>query len=121
MLLAVVSCGCVGERPPARPSVVAADAVAVAGSKTVWWQQCTVAEADGSARCRIWNAGGLVLYDEIFLPYDERAQLTKAELTIAPEPTFPGPDRIWLSNGRVLLPKSRFEDLKKFVDWLKSK
>src|SRR5690349_12682795 len=92
VLLTVVSCGCVGERPPARPPVVATDAVAVAGSKTVWWQHCTVSEADGSAHCRIWNAGGLVLYDEIFLPYDERTKLTKAELTIAPEPTFPGPD-----------------------------
>jgi hypothetical protein len=44
-----------------------------------------------------------------------------AELTISAEPTFPGPDRIWLLNGRVLLPKSRFADLKNFVDWLKSK
>jgi hypothetical protein len=121
VLLAIVSCGCMGEWPPARPSVVARDAVAVAGSKTVWWQHCTVAEADGAAHCRIRNAGGLVLYDEIFLPYDGPTQLTNAELTIAREPTFPGPDRIWLSNGRVLLPKSRFEDLKKFVDWLKSK
>ena len=33
----------------------------------------------------------------------------------------PGPDRIVLRNGRILLPSSRFPELKKFVDWLKGK
>lgn len=119
-LLVVASYGCTG-RNPARPSNVATDAIAVAGSKTVWWQHCTISDEGGSVHCRIWNAGGLVLYDETFLPYDGPTPVTREELTIAAEPTFPGPDRIWLANGRVLLPKSRYGDLKKFVDWLKSK
>jgi hypothetical protein len=106
---------------PVRPSNVAADAVAISGSKTVWWQQCVISDADASTHCRIWNAGGLVLYDETFLPYDERTPLTKGDLMIALEPTFPGPDRIWLTNGRVLLPQSRFKELQKFVDWLNGK
>ena len=118
-IIVFLACGCARDKQPVRPSNVAVDAVAIHGSKTVWWQQCTILDADASTRCRIWNAGGLVLYDEAFLPYDEQTPLTKGDLTIAVEPTFPGPDRIWLANGRVLLPQSRFKDLKKFVDWLK--
>jgi hypothetical protein len=111
-----LACGCATKF--ARPADVPADAVAVSGSKTVWWQQCTTSAADASTRCRIWNAVGLVLYDEEFLPYDEHTPINNSELTIATEPAFGGSDRIWLANGRVLLPRSRFEDLKKFIDRL---
>jgi hypothetical protein len=59
--------------------------------------------------------------DEEFLPYDGGTQPTGEELKIATYPLFPGPDRIFLINGRVLLPRSRFDELKKFVDWLNGK
>ena len=105
-----------------RPTNVPADAVYVAGGKVGgWWQQCAHVEAGQAVHCRIWNGARLVLYEEQFLPYDGGVSPTAEELKIASDPTFPGPDRIVLSNKRVLLPKSRFEELKKFVDWSNGK
>jgi hypothetical protein len=43
------------------------------------------------------------------------------QLTIPSDANFAGPDRIFLANKRVLLPRSRFDELRKFVDWLEGK
>jgi len=59
--------------------------------------------------------------DDDFFPYDGRAGPSAEQLSISTNPTFPGPDRVFLSNGRILLPRSRFDELKKFVDWLEGK
>lgn len=104
-----------------RPESVPIDAVFVRGGKIGWWQQCTAGSSGQPAHCRIWGGNGSVLVDEKFLPYDGGPQPTAEELKIAPDTTFPGPDRIFLSNNRVLLPQSRFDELKKFVDWLNGK
>ena len=104
-----------------RPKDVPAGAVLVLGGKTDWWQQCTASGQGKPVHCRIWNQVGGVLEDEDFLPYDGGPTPKADELKIDPNPTFAGPDRIYLRNNRILLPKSRFEELKKFVDWLEGK
>jgi hypothetical protein len=105
-----------------RPEGVPTDAVFVNGAKGVgWWQLCTPATLSEVLHCRIWNRGGIILYDEEFLPHDGGKSPTIDELKIPQETTFPGPDRVFLSNGRVLLPRSRFDELKKFIDRLKGK
>jgi hypothetical protein len=86
------------------------------GSKVGWWEQCAGASESQTVRCRIWNEAGLVLEDEEFLPYDGGASPSAEDLKISGNPAFPGPDRIFLTNSRVLLPRSRFDELKKFVD-----
>ena len=103
-----------------RPKNVPADAVFVRGAKIGWWQQCIVTNGQ-PVHCRVWNQEGLVLEDEGFLPYDGGPPPTAEELKIASNPAFAGPDRIFLINNRVLLPQSRFDELKKFVDWLEGK
>jgi len=55
------------------------------------------------------------MYDETFLPYDQEP-LSENELNIEPGARLSGPDRIFLRNGRLLLPKSRFEEQKRFFD-----
>ena len=102
-----------------RPANVPADAVFVSGSKAGWWQHCTGSANDQPVHCSIWNKGGKVLEDEEFLPYDEGPPPTLNELKLDPEAPFAGPDRIFLTNNRIILPKSRFAELKRFVDWLK--
>src|SRR5579859_6149111 len=123
LAVAFLLCFACGRRSEVvRPAEVPSDATYVAGGKVGgWWQQCTSAKAGQAVHCRIWNGAGLVLVDEEFLPYDGGAPPTADELKIAPDPTFPGPDRIFLSNSRVLLPRSRFDELKIFVDWLEGK
>jgi hypothetical protein len=116
ILLCCIAC----ERKVVQPQGVPVDATFVRGGKIGWWQQCTL-DAGTGVHCRIWNGAGLALEDEEFLPYDGRATPTADELKISPDPTFSGPDRIFLTNKRVLLPRSRFDELKKFVDWLEDK
>ncbi len=69
--VAVLLChGCGREPGPVRPDDVPPDAAFVGGGKIGgWWQDCNLATAQ-AAHCRIWNAGGLLLRDEEFLPYD---------------------------------------------------
>jgi hypothetical protein len=121
--VALLFCFACGHEPNViRPANVPSDATYVAGGKVGgWWQQCGPATGGQAVHCRIWNGAGLVLYDEQFLPYDGGLPPTAEELKISPDPTFPGPDRIFLTNKRVLLPRSRFDELKKFVDWLEDK
>jgi hypothetical protein len=114
--------GCGRDSGLLRPDGVPVKAVFVNGSKGVgWWQQCAPATGGQFLHCRIWNREGLVLEDEEFLPYDGGTSPTIDELRIPSDTTFAGPDRIYLSNGRVLLPRSRFDELKKFVDSLNGK
>jgi hypothetical protein len=120
--LALLLCAACTRRPDAvQPEGVPVDAVFAKGAKTGWWQQCTPAKAGQTIHCRIWNGSGLILEDEDFLPYDGGSAPVAEELKISPDPTFPGPDRIFLANGRILLPRSRFEELRIFVDWLEGK
>jgi hypothetical protein len=118
-LALLLGSACTHKPDVVRPESVSVGAIFVRGSKTGWWQQCT--PADHGVHCRIWNEAGLVLEDEVFLPYDGGQPPEAEELKISPEPTFPGPDRIFLTNGRILLPRSRFDELKIFVDWLEGK
>jgi hypothetical protein len=105
-----------------RPQGVSVDAVFVSGGKSGgWWQECTPSKAGQAVRCRIWNGAGLSLEDEGFLPYDGGIAPAAEELKIARDSAFSGPDRIFLTNGRILLPRSRFDELKVFVDWLEGK
>ena len=106
-----------------RPAEVPSEATYVLGGKFGgWWQRCISATGDQALRCSIWNGAGLVLVNEEFMPYDGGAPPSAYELKISTDPAIPsGPDRVFLSNGRVLLPRSRFVEMKIFVDWLEGK
>ena len=117
MLLLTYALGCsTGPTTPDRPTGVPASASYVPGGKVGgWWQYCIVNE-HLQVHCTVWNRVGLVLHDEVFLPYDQRAAITQGELSIVSDWEFPGDDRIRLKNGRILLPLSRFDDVKRFLD-----
>lgn len=104
-----------------RPQGAPTDATFVRGAKIGWWQRCTLGTGSEGVHCQIWNGAGLVLVDEEFLPYDGGPTPTAEELKIPPDTKFAGPDRIFLANNRVLLPRSRYDELKKFIDWLEGK
>ena len=52
--------------------------------------------------------------DEEFVPYDDGPPVPADQLRIADRNG--GPDRVTLANGRILMPKSREADLRKFLD-----
>jgi hypothetical protein len=112
LLVAMAVC-CLGCSEHKRPSGVALAAVRVEGAKTGYWQVCNTEV--GQVRCTIWNDGGTVLKSEPFLPLDEGPALQRAELQIRASEICIGPYEVCLSNGRILLPESQFEELKVFM------
>jgi hypothetical protein len=103
---------------PQRPSNVPKETVLVgAGKVGGWWQRCTVEPHSGATFCSIWNAGGLVLNEGIFVPYDQGPAVTADELQIPRVARLPGSDRVCLQNGRILVPRSQFDRMKRFLDW----
>ncbi len=99
-----------------RPTNVPWDAVLVQLAKGGVWQRCEVASSAGKIRCQIFNWKGGLLYDEIFLPYDQGPAVPASDLKIPPYVPAVGPDWVCLRNGRILLPTSRFDQLKSFLD-----
>lgn len=97
------------------PGNVPEDAVLVKLAKGGVWQRCEIDKDSTAIRCQIYNWGGAVLNDEIFLPYDQGPPLSKRDLRIANHPSFPGPNWVCLANGRILIPKSRFEKIQHFL------
>jgi hypothetical protein len=111
--------GCAPDSKVVRPSGVPTGATYLpTGIVGGWWQRCTISAAHQPPHCVIWNRGGLVLYDEEFLPADQGSLPTEAELQIPATTWFSGPDRICLADGRVLFPRSRFGELKSWLDEL---
>ncbi|HLH00548.1 MAG TPA: hypothetical protein VKX49_29860 [Bryobacteraceae bacterium] len=104
-----------------RPESVPPEAVLVSGKMGRWWQMCRAANAGDVIYCRIWSAAGLIRYDDQFVPYDAAPMPTIEELRIASHPALAGPDWVVLTNKRILLPKSHFNDLKKHLDSLSNK
>lgn len=99
-----------------RPASVPADAVLVQLAKGGVWQRCELEATTGKNRCQIFNWKGGLMYDEIFLPYDGGTALGTSDLRIPRYVPAVGPDWVCLENGRILLPASRFEQLKAFLD-----
>jgi hypothetical protein len=106
-----------GACSPKRPANLPQDAVFVLAAKGGYWQRCTFVSAGHTARCQIFNIGGETLYDDTFASYDGHA-IDASELRIAQydKPPHSGPDRICLSNGRVLVPQSEMERLRSFFE-----
>jgi hypothetical protein len=116
MVLIVFGFASVGCRP-ARPSNVPLDSAYVFGAKAGWWQHCSYDPKQDSDHCQIFNMGGEVLADEVFLPYDGGRAAKESELSVVTDSNLTGPNYICLKNGRILIPKSHFEQEKHFIDW----
>jgi hypothetical protein len=92
---------------PKRPNTVAAAATWVPSAKTGYWQICS-AKQGGGVGCTVWNEQGIVLMDEGYMPLDGRMQPTGDQLLISDRPC-PGPYKVCLKNGRILVPQSMFQ------------
>jgi hypothetical protein len=106
--------GCRRERPNNIPT----DSVYVEGGKACWWQRCSYDPNQDSDHCQIFNMGGDIIYDEVFLPYDGEKAPKANELEIDGFSIPRGPDYVHLKNGRILIPKSQFEQQRQFLDSL---
>ena len=99
-----------------RPANVPADAVVVYLAKTGVWQRCSYDSSAKENRCQIYNLMGEKLVDDVFAPYDGRGPVPTLELKIPHHSLTAGPYWITLENGRILIPRSRFDQIKGELD-----
>lgn len=100
---------------PKRPSNVPNGAVAVSIPKSNYlWKYCWYEPADTHDHCRVFNGNGLIVVDDIFDPYDGGPPVQSPELRMDGRRSFG--DWVWLENGRILLPRSNFDQVKKLLD-----
>ena len=118
MLLAALQSGC-GTVRPARPDNVPEDAVRILEPKsTDIWQKCFYEVQSGTARCEIFDVSGQLFHNETFVPYTGAMPRSQRDLQIVPEG---GPDWVHLANGTVLIPRSQYDHIKNYLDWINGK
>jgi len=104
-----------------RPANVPSNATLVDQPKGGLWQHCIFDPQTNTDRCQIYNWRGGLLYDEVFLAYDGTGAVVQADLRIPGYAALSGPDRVCLANGRILIPTSRYEEVKRYLDWVTGK
>jgi len=105
---------CRRSRP--RPTSVPRDSVYIEGGEFYWWAHCSYDSDQDADHCQTFNSGGNILKDEIFLPYDGGKAVQESELVIDGKSRFSGPYTVSLKNGRILIPKSDFDNQKRGID-----
>lgn len=97
-----------------RPAGVPKTAVFAPGPKGGWWQLCTPPSVPTTkVSCKIYNWGGGVLYDELFVATDGKL-VDRHEVEIDPSANHIGSSWIYLKDGRILVPTSRATELREF-------
>lgn len=105
----------IGCGPGLRPNNVPESAVRIPGVKGAdFWQHCWFEGGSGMTQCRVYNAGGVVLREGVFIPYLGESPKSQADLNILPKG---GNEWIDLSDGTVLIPQREFGRVKHFLDW----
>ncbi len=98
-----------------RPANVPDKAVLVPGPKGGWWQNCNPPiEPSVEVTCTIFNWGGDMLYSEMFVATDGK-QIDRRDVEIDSAAKLVGSSWINLKAGRVLVPRSRAEELRRFL------
>jgi hypothetical protein len=124
-LLLVVS-GCdYGNQPMflehRRPANVPRDATLVDQAKGGIWVRCMYDGQRAVNRCTVYNwGGGLIYYNEEYLPYDGGNPVLPSDLRIMQHAPLASHQVICLENGRMLLPKDMYERVKRDLDKVKT-
>ena len=82
------------------------------------WDICWVDGSIAANRCRIYNAAGLLMYDDVFLRYEGRGVVAADHLAISQNG---GEQWIELKDDTILIPRADYDRIKRNVDWLKGR
>ena len=99
-------------RERSRPKNVPKSAVYTGGVRG-WWQHCIYDPAHRADDCQVWNAGGLILYEDEFVAYDGGSAATSDQLDILGDNSMP--QTIRLRNGRILVRKGDEGEMRRFL------
>ena len=91
---------------PRRPANVPADAVFHAWAKGGAWERCWYSAQENADHCEIYNWGGGVIDNGVFVPWDGGPPIKQEQLKIQKDvQSGLGGRAICLKNGRTLIPK----------------
>jgi hypothetical protein len=108
----VAACGDFPSDIPPRPANVPKDAVQLFGSKTCWYVKC--AYGGNANSCQVFNAGGVLIEDGAYRPYDGGRPVAESELQIDAKESMI--DVLRLKNGRILILARAFDTHKRALD-----
>ena len=123
-----------GSHIPKRPSNISASGIFIERGSVPFkismhgdWLDCWEDVGTNTDHCRLTDEGGVLKFEDVFLPYDARAVIPQAQLQIdrnrtghlwmgvaAQNVSLP---IVFLQNGAILLPQSEFQKAKKVVDF----
>ncbi len=106
---------CFGCARPDRPANVAEGSTWVQSVKGGYWQHCEGTSA-GQTHCTVWNQNGKVLVDDVFLAIDNGPIAPETLVRLRTAGPCTGTYQVCLADGRILLPASRFDELKAFIE-----
>jgi hypothetical protein len=110
--LLLAACGDFPSDIPPRPANIPKDAVQLFGGKTCWYVKCSY-RPEGNT-CQMFNAGGTLLWDERYLPYDGGLPVAENDLQIDAKKSMISELR--LKNGRILISERGFDGFKRALD-----
>jgi hypothetical protein len=102
---------------PHRPPNVPNTATPVSMPWGYDWNDCWFDSSQSVSHCQIFNKNGDVLYDDVFLPYEGNGPTSADALKIRRNQGAGGEEWIYLENGTILIPRSRYDKIKKGLDW----
>lgn len=88
-----------------RPPNVPKDSVFVEWPKGGVWEHCVYVASEDADKCQMFNWGGGVISDGVYLPYDGGPSVKGDQLRIRRGVSPIMGNAICLENGRALLPK----------------
>jgi len=95
---------------PPRPRSVPKSATLVLFGFDHVWQECWFDPVPQQDRCHIYNGGGIVLNDGVFLAMDGGPAIPQDQLKIASGGNWYS---VHLLNGKVLIPQEHFDEIRR--------
>jgi hypothetical protein len=95
---------------PPRPANVPPSATLILRGFDAFWQYCWVDQTINRDRCQIFNRGGTILRDDIFIPYDGSDLVLADKLKIGPSGNSA---YVKLEDGTVLIPQKNYDAIKR--------
>lgn len=85
------------------------------------WDYCWFDSVRSVSRCQIFDKGGGIIYEDIFLPYEGQGPTSADELKVSARQDGGGYEWIRLENGTILIPRSSYDKIKRGLDWEKGR
>ncbi len=97
---------------PRRPKNVSPSATLIFQGGLAFWERCWVDENINQNSCQIFNGAGVILVDDIFLPYSGTGPVPESRLKISSNGHW---GYITLQDGTILIPQKHYDAIRQQI------